>query len=69
MCCQSLSVQRRQQPTKQQVGYQEAKYKQLASTHALIPVAIETAGTWNHLHVHVSVELNAGARPRNVSRH
>ena len=26
----------------------EAKYRQLANSHIFVPVAIETAGTWNN---------------------
>ena len=33
----------------------EAKYMQPANSHVFVPVAIETAGTWNHL----AVELTA----------
>jgi len=29
-------------------GNKEAKYRQLASSHIFVPVAIESAGTWNH---------------------
>ena len=29
----------------------ETKYRQLANSHVFVPVAIETAGTWNHLAV------------------
>jgi len=29
----------------------EAKYRQLRNSHMFVPVAVETAGTWNHLAV------------------
>jgi len=29
-------------------GNNEAKYRQLANSHIFVPVAIESAGTWNH---------------------
>jgi len=29
-------------------GNKEAKYRQLANSHIFVPVAIESAGTWNH---------------------
>jgi len=35
----------------------ETKYRQLANSHVFIPVAIETAGTWNHLAVELTQEL------------
>ena len=36
----------------------EAKYRQLANSHVFVPVAIETAGTWNHLAVELTQELS-----------
>jgi len=35
----------------------EAKYRQLANSRAFVSVAIETAGTWNHLAVELMQEL------------
>jgi len=35
----------------------ETKYRQLANSHVFVPVAIETAGTWNHLAVELTQEL------------
>ena len=35
----------------------EAKYRQLANSHIFIPVAIETAGTWNNRAVELVQEL------------
>ena len=35
----------------------EAKYRQLANSHMFVPVAVETAGTWNHLAVELIQEL------------
>jgi len=35
----------------------EAKYRQLANSHVFVPVAIETARTWNHLVVELTQEL------------
>ena len=35
----------------------EAKYRQLANSHIFIPVAIETAGSWNHRAVELVQEL------------
>jgi len=32
----------------QAAAYKIAKYDELAGTHILYPVAIETGGTWNH---------------------
>jgi len=35
----------------------EAKYRQLANSHIFVPVAIETAGTWNNRAVELVQEL------------
>jgi len=35
----------------------EAKYRQLANSHIFVPVAIETAGTWNNQAVELVQEL------------
>jgi len=35
----------------------EAKYSKLANRHIFVPVAVETAGTWNHLAVELTEEL------------
>jgi len=35
----------------------ETKYRQLANSQVFVPVAIETAGTWNHLAVELTQEL------------
>jgi len=35
----------------------EAKYRQLANSHIFVPVAIETAGTWNNQAVQLVQEL------------
>jgi len=35
----------------------EDKYRQLANSHVFVPVAIETAGTWNHLATELTQEL------------
>jgi len=35
----------------------EAKYMQLANSHIFVPVAIETAGTWNNRAVELVQEL------------
>jgi len=34
-----------------------AKYKQIANSHIFVPVAIESAGTWNHQAVELVQEL------------
>jgi len=36
----------------------ETKYRQLANSHVFVTVAIETAGTWNHLAVELTQELD-----------
>ena len=36
----------------------EAKYRQLANSHIYVPVAIETAGTWNNRAVELVQELS-----------
>jgi len=36
----------------------EAKYRQLANSHIFVPVAIETAGTWNNRAVELVQELS-----------
>jgi len=36
----------------------EAKYRQLANSHVVVPVATETAGTWNHLVAELTHELD-----------
>ena len=36
---------------------QEAKYRQLANSHIFVPVAIDTAGTWNNWAVELVQEL------------
>jgi len=38
-------------------GNMEAKYRQLANSHIFVPVAIESAGTWNHQAVELVQEL------------
>jgi len=38
-------------------GNKEAKYRQLANSHIFVPVAIESAGTWNHQAVELVQEL------------
>jgi len=35
----------------------EVKYRQLVNSHIFVPVAIETAGTWNHQAVELVQEL------------
>jgi len=35
----------------------EAKYRQPANSPVFVPVAIQTAGTWNHLAVELTQEL------------
>jgi len=35
----------------------KAKYRQLANSHICVPVAIESAGTWNHQAVELVQEL------------
>ena len=35
----------------------EVKYRQLANSHIFVPVAIESAGTWNHQAVQLVQEL------------
>jgi len=35
----------------------EAKCRQLANSHIFVPVAVETAETWNHLAVELMQEL------------
>jgi len=34
----------------------ETKYRELTNSHAFVPAAIETAGTWNHLAVKLRQE-------------
>ena len=36
----------------------ETKYRQLANSHVFVPVAIETAGTWNRLAVELGPWLH-----------
>ena len=38
-------------------GNKEAKYRQLANSHIFVPVAIESAGTWNHQAVELVQKL------------
>jgi len=38
-------------------GNKEAKYRQPANSHIFVPVAIESAGTWNHQAVELVQEL------------
>jgi len=49
-----------------------AKYDELASTHILYPVAIETGGTWNHWAIELVQEIGRRAtlitgEPRNAT--
>ena len=39
------------------VASNNAKYRQLANSHIFVPVAIESAGTWNHQAVELVQEL------------
>jgi len=40
-----------------------AKYRQLANSNVFVPVAIETAGTWNHLAMELTQELVVESQP------